>query len=358
MFPAPSPLLLTPGPVAIPQWVYEAMRQPVIPHRTAAFEAFYAILLADLRYYFQTKSVVGTMIASGTGAVSAAMYSLFRPGEQVMVVNNGKFSQRWTAEAQRLGLELLEVKKAWGEAPTAEELCALAAQQPDLRGVMLTHCETSTGACLDLEEIAFALKAQSPELLIVADSITTAGAIPFYLDAWQIDAAIASSQKALMNPAGVGCFALSAAACGRLRATHPGDYMNLYNYVQSAQLSNYPFTPPLSLLYGLAAALAYVRAEGLPAVWNRSHRAAQRFRKGVERLGGDLFPRQPSDSLSVFSLPGRDMEKLRQALEQRQLILAEGQDSLRGKVLRVSHMGLADEKAMQELLEVMQEVVG
>jgi aspartate aminotransferase-like enzyme len=351
--------ILTPGPVAIPDFVQKAIAKPVIPHRTAEFEEIYADILGGLKYLFQTeKGVTGTLIASGTGGMEILIKSLFREKEEVLVVSNGKFSQRWAdfGKIEQLGGENLQ--KAWGEVATKEEILQQLDRMTSPRGLVLTHCETSTGAILDLEEIAYAVKSQFPDVLIVVDGITSVGAQAFYFDDWQIDAALVASQKALMNPAGTVAYALSEVAQDRLQATDPGDYLNLYNYVQWAAQNSYPFTPPVNLLYGVQAALQYIQHESLPAIWNRTQASARMFRAGlVATYCNTLLQEHASESLTAFFPEGKSSQALLAALKAQGFWLSGGQGPLKGKILRISHMGpLADAAVMEEVLAALRRI--
>ncbi len=282
------------------------------------------------------------------------MQSLFRRGEKVLVLGLGKFSERWVDHAQQLGWEVVELKVAWGQSPSLAHVQEVAAAHPDLAGVVFTHSETSTGALIDLEEMAFALRRSHPEALLLVDAITSAGAIPYYHDDWGLDLSIAASQKALMNPAGVVAFAMSERAEQRLRPTHPGDYANLYNFAAQARRHSYPFTAPVQLLYGLRAALRSLQARTLPLVWNQNHEAAQVLRQGLAELGAQVFPAQPTDSLTAFAWEGRDLGALKAQLAERHgYELAGGQGRIKGKILRVSHLGQADAALMRSLLQAL-----
>ena len=354
--------LLTPGPVPVPEFVLKAINQPVIHHRTKAFEQFYQKFLTKLRYLFQVESEtsrVGIMIGSGTYGVEAAIYSLFNKGESVLVIDNGKFSERWVNFSRLLGLNTIVLRKNWGESPEVGEIIEEVEKHNSVAGIVLTHSETSTGALLDLEEIAFAVKQKFPESLIVVDGITSVGTIPFYFDQWQIDAAITASQKALMNPTGTIAFALSALALGKLRNNEEGaDSRNLANYIRAAEKYSYPFTAPVQLLYGMDAALDYIISKGLPAIWNQTHHSAKFFRKELSQLGGKLLSQNPSDSLSAFYFPGKDNEKIRRRLiDQYQIELAGGQGEYKGKIMRVSHMGMADSEVMKKVIQCLKEIL-
>lgn len=353
--------ILTPGPVAIPDFVQKAISRPVIPHRSSEFEEMYEEILEGLKYLFQTKKgTTGTLIASGTGGVEILIKSLFREKEEVLVVSNGKFSQRWADFGKVEALSGKNLRKEWGEVPTPTEILDQLQQMASPRGLVLTHCETSTGAILDLEQIAFTVKSQFPDLLIIVDGITSIGAQAFYFDDWQIDAALVASQKALMNPAGTVAYALSEVAIDRLQPTDPGDYLNLYNYVQWAARNNYPFTPPVNLLYGMHAALEYVQAESLPTIWNRTQTAARTFRAGLAETHFNAFLQSnAAESLTAFTPTGMTAQALLAALKAEGFWLSGGQGPLKGKILRISHMGpLADAAVMEEVLAALRRVIG
>ncbi len=176
------PHLLTPGPVPIPPFVSQALTKPVIHHRTEAFRQLYSGLLSDLRYLFQARGKVALALGSGTYGVEMAMYSLFQPGQQVLVVDMGKFSGRWGQYARVLGLEVAVLTKPWGQHASVQDILDRLRQHPDTGGLVLTHSETSTGAMIDLEEIAFAVRQVNPEMLNLVDAITSVGAMPCYYD--------------------------------------------------------------------------------------------------------------------------------------------------------------------------------
>lgn len=342
--------LLTPGPVHVPEFVMEAIRRPVIHHRSQGFAKFYGGMLERLGYLFQARQV-GTMIGSGTYGVASMMYSVFRPGEKVLVLSNGKFSGRWKDEALHLGLEVRSFEVAWGKAIQTNAVMKDLENVEALAGVVITHSETSTSCLVDLEELAFQLRQKFPEVLILVDGITSVGAMPYYHDTWAIDASITASQKSLMNPAGTVAFALSDRALGRLRPTHQGDFRNVWNYMEAIKKLTYPYTAPVQLLYGLDAALQFIEEAGLPAVWDRCHQSARYFRKSLLELGGETFGENISDSLTAFSFPEKAAEQLKVELKSRfAWTLSSGQGGLKGVILRTSHMGTSDVGVMEEFV--------
>lgn len=295
------------------------------------------------------------MIGSGTYGMETGMYSLFTPGDTVVVVNNGKFSQRWKEYTEVIGLNCIEVLVSWGEVADWEAIQkAVGEVIPD--GIVITHCETSTGAMTDLEPLASSLRTMWPETCILVDAITTIGAVPFYLDAWGIDAAVIASQKALMNPAGIICWALSERAKQRLRPTRPGDFANWYNYDQAAQKSSFPFTAPITGMYGIRAVLDQIQKRGLPAIWNEAHQASRLFKAGIKPLGGKVLGDSPSDSLTAFEWKNEEINQVKAHLLRNGLELAGGQGQWKDRVLRISHMGSsARREVVQQVLACLSE---
>ncbi len=298
------------------------------------------------------------MVGTGTQGVEAAMYSLFRPGDKVIIPAMGKFSQRWVDYGKILGLEMAEISIPWGKTLRTDQVQVVLNTHSDAKGMVLTHCETSTGVGIDLEEIALACKAHNPNLLILVDAITSAGVIPFYLDAWKIDCAVVASQKALMNPTGLCAFAISELGIAHLQASHPADSRNLFYYIEHAKEGSYPYTAPVQFLYGIQAALSFSKKETLPKRWNHVHQLACYFREQLTQIGGKIFSEEPADSLTAFHFPGADMGRLKAKLEEEAGIqVSGGQGELRGQILRASHMGMLRKGDMKDLLEALRGIL-
>lgn len=344
-----SPLILNPGPVAVPQYVLDAIGKPVIHQRTAAFDAFFEALQYDLQYAFQTSSPVVAMPGSGTYGVEATLYSLFRAGDKVAIPALGKFSQRWVAFGMALGLEVIPLGVTWGHEFTVAHVQQVLEAHPDLRGWVLTHVETSTGVAMDLEVIAAAIKQAAPAQLIVVDGICTVGIQALYMDAWQLDAVVAASQKGFLNPTGTCYVAMGPAAAAVLDYPEAADYRHLGHYYRYLMHGSYPFTPPVQLFYGVKAALEQMRVETLPVVWNRTHAMSRYFKQAIQELGGAIFGEGNADALTVVGFGRCSHDRIREALVRDHGIeTADGQDQLQDLVIRVGHFGpvtLADMQA-------------
>lgn len=352
-----SPTILTPGPVAVPDFILEAIGQPVIHQRSPAFLEFFSELQKGLRYLFQTEGPVIVLPATGSMAVEMTIRSLFPPGTKVAIQSNGKFSERWSNYATYSGIKATPLMLPWGENLDLETLTTVLETFPDLDGIVLTHCETSTGVQIDLEEMVFAARQIRPDLLIVVDAMSTVGVTPLYMDAWDLDAVICSSQKGLFNPSGVSFIALSPRVLFQLDTPKVDDAMHLGHYWRYLAQGSFPFTPPTQLLYGVLEALEKIRELGLPQRWNNSHRMSQYLKKAVVELGGKLFGEANSDVLTALSIGEGDQDEIRASLLERGFEVAGGQGALKGKMMRVGHFGWIGMEEMQGLVGVLGEII-
>lgn len=354
-----TPIILTPGPVRVPDFVLDAIRKPPVHHRSSAFQDLFQGLQAQFQYLFQTESRVLLLGGSGTFAVELAMKGVFREGERVLVLNFGKFGDRWAKFGRMLGLKVEELSAPWGESPDLEAFSAALSQHSDWAGIVFTHCDTSTGAAIDLEEMCFRAREQFPELILLADTISTVGVTPLYVDAWGLDVAAVSSPKALMNPAGTVFLSVSERAEAKLEPDTGDDYFSLSRYVEAAKESMYPVTPPTQLFYGIEAALAQIQKNGLPACWNRSHQLSQQFKAAVPTFGGELFGVSNGDAMTAFSLPGKPAAEVLETLRlDFGIEIAGGQSGWKGKLLRVAHFGSAGKAELDALIDALTQLNG
>ena len=332
--------LLSPGPTPIPNEVALAMSETMIHHRTPQFNKVFEEARQGLKTLFGTKGDVLMLACSGTGAMEAAVSNLFSPGEKVLVINGGKFGERWSNIASAYGLSPVEVKVEWGKAVKVEAVEDQLKLHPDIRGVMIQASETSTTVLHPVKEVA-QLTRNGPLLLV--DGVTAVGVLPVPLDEWGIDALVTGSQKALMLPPGLGFVALSDRAWKRTReAKLPRFYFDLDLERKNQARGSGAFTPAVSLIFGLRASLNLMAKEGLERVYARHARLARATRAAATALGLKLLaPESPSPAATGVIVPDRFdadqvLEYLRDAMG---VTLAEGQDQLKGKVIRIAHVG-------------------
>ncbi len=332
--------LLAPGPTPIPNEVLRAMAETMIHHRTPQFSKIFAEVREGLKALFGTKNDVLVLASSGTGAMEAAVSNLFSPGEKVLVINGGKFGERWLQISKAFGLEAMELKVEWGKAVKVKMIEKHLKIYPDIQGVLVQASETSTTALHPVREIA-QITRNGPLLLV--DGVTAAGVLPVPLDEWGMDVLVTGSQKALMLPPGLGFIALSDRAWARTeKAKLPRFYFDLRLERKSQRKGASAFTPAVSLIFGLRAALKMIQEEGLDRVYARHERLARATRAAATALGLKLLaPENPSPAATGILLPeGMDGDRLLDYLrDQMGITFAEGQDQLRGRIIRIAHVG-------------------
>ena len=335
--------LLTPGPTAVPPEVLLRMSQPLIHHRTPEFEALFAQVQEKLQWLFQTKQTVLILAASGTGAMEAAVSNTCSPGDTVIVVNGGKFGERWLKISQAFGAKVIELKVEWGAAVTVDAVAQALEAHPGARAVLIQASETSTTVLHPVEQIS-ALTRNTNTLLVV-DGITSVGATDTPMDRWGIDVLVTGSQKALMLPPGLAFLALSDKAWKRVEATRqPRYYFDLRREHKEQQKHTTAYTPAISLINGLHEVLRLMQEEGLEHIFARHSLLAAASRAAAQAMGLRLLaPASPSPAATGIWLPdGVDGSRLLKYMRDRMGVdIAGGQDHLKGKVVRVSHIGYA-----------------
>jgi aspartate aminotransferase-like enzyme len=338
--------LLSPGPTAVPEQVLLKMAEPMIHHRTPQFSAVFAEVKKDLKYLFQTEQEVLILASSGTGAMEAAITNLFCKGDKVIFVNGGKFGERWGQISRTYGLEAIEVKVEWGNAVDANEVKKILDGDPDIKAVLVQGSETSTTVAHPVAELAKLTKDR--DTLLVVDGITSVGVMDMSMDKLGIDVVISGSQKAMMLPPGLAFIALSDKAWGFAeRSDLPKYYLDLKkeNKNQVAGKDTTAYTPAVSLISGLAEVLRMVRAEGIENLFKRHKTLADATRAAVKALGLKLLaPESPADSATGAYVPeGVDGGKLVKFLrDDMGVTMAGGQDHLKGKIIRIAHLGYYD----------------
>jgi aspartate aminotransferase-like enzyme len=332
--------LLSPGPTPIPNEVTLAMSETMIHHRTPQFNKVFEEARQGLKTLFGTNGDVLILASSGTGAMEAAVANLFSPGDKVLVINGGKFGERWLNISNAFGLDPLEVKVEWGQAVKVDAVEKQLKLHPDIQSVMIQASETSTTVLHPVKEIAKLTK-NGP--LFLVDGVTAVGVLPVPLDEWGIDALVTGSQKALMLPPGLGFIALSERAWQKTKkAKLPRFYFDLNLERKNQAKGSGAFTPAVSLIFGLRASLNMMAREGFERVYARHARMARATRAAATAMGLKLLaPDSPSPAATGIFLPkGLDADKVLDYLrDQMGVILAEGQDQLRGKAIRIAHVG-------------------
>jgi aspartate aminotransferase-like enzyme len=336
-----KPYLLAPGPTPVPPEVLAAVAQPLIHHRTPAFAAVLGEVQEGLRELFGTTQDVLVLAASGTGAMEGAVSNLLSPGDAVVVVNGGKFGERWTKICRAYGVVVHEIAVEWGRAVEPAAVAAALDAHPEARAVFVQASETSTCALHPVPALAEITRAR--ETLLVVDGITAVGVLPLPMDQLGIDVLVTGSQKALMLPPGLAFVALSPRAWAAAeRARLPRFYFDFVRERRGVAERSTAWTPAISLIQGLRVALRMLRTEGWANVYARHARLARATRAGAAALGLSLLaPDAPSPAATAICVPaGVDGGALVRYLRDRmQVTFAGGQDRLKGRIVRIAHLG-------------------
>jgi aspartate aminotransferase-like enzyme len=339
--------LMTPGPTPVPSEVLLAQARPIFHHRTPAYTNLLVRIEEDLKYIFQTKNDVLIFASSGTGVMESAVVNLFSPGDKVIVTSNGKFGDRFIKLTETYGLNLIKLEYEWNEVVNPADIKRALLKDPEIKGVFVVQSETSTGILNDVKTIGEIVK--DTEAVLIVDSITGIGAVECKMDEWHLDVVMTGSQKGLMMPPGLACVAVSEKAWRVAEKSRlPKFYFSWQktrDALHKSQPQN-PFTPPISLIVGLGEALRLIKEEGLENVIKRHAILAEAVRKGVEALGLELFapPEGRGNAVTPVKVPaGIDGNQIVKIMRDKfGVIIAGGQDHLKGKIFRLGHLGYFD----------------
>ncbi len=337
--------LLAPGPTPIPPRVSLAMAQPIIHHRTPQFSSIFEEVKEGLKDVFQTKEDVLILASSGTGAMESAISNLFNPGDKVIVINGGKFGERWGLISDAFGLKVIWLDVEWGKPVKVQDVIDALERERDVKGILVQASETSTTVKHPIKELADLVKDRD-DCILVVDGITGVGVFSIPMDEWGIDVLISGSQKAFMLPPGLAFIALSKKAWSFAeRSTLPRFYFDLKKERKSLAKNTTAYTPAITLIIGLREVLSMMKEAGLENIYRRNERLARATREAMKALGLRLLaPDSPSPAATGVWLPeGIDGTRFTKTLrDEFGVTVAGGQEHLKGKIFRVAHMGYID----------------
>lgn len=341
-------IILAPGPTPIPPEVLLAQGSPLVYHRGPGFGNLMRDVTARLKELYRTdRADVLLMTSSGTGGLESAIQNVLSPGDEVFVPLAGFFSERWSRLAESHRLVVRSVEYEWGRRIDPADVAAALAEHP-VKAVLLTHSETSTGVIQPIRELARV--ANEAGALVVADVVSSLGAVPFAFDEWGIDVAVGGSQKALSASPGIAFVAISERAWkAHESSTMPRFYFDWTTYKRFAELPNpeNPWTPAISVMQGLAAALELYFQDGVEGAMKRHGMLSRAVKDGVQALGLDLFGEGLEHNWTVTAIrapEGIDADAITDRIRADfGCVLAPGQGPLKGKVFRIGHFGYFSE---------------
>jgi aspartate aminotransferase-like enzyme len=338
--------LFTPGPTPLHPAVQEAMGKPILHHRTDEFRKVFVDSTAGLKAFLKTTDDVVILACSGTGGMEAAVVNVLSPGDKMLALVAGNFGERWTSIGRGHGMAVQELRAKWGEAVQPEEVARALDADPAIRAVFCQLSESSTGAAHDVQALARVTRERKDTLLVV-DAISGAGAMPLETEAWGVDVVVVGSQKALALPPGLAFLSVSARARARVESAKAGRfYFDLRRELKAQAGGEAAFTPAISNVLALRAALAAVeQGGGVDALVHNAATLAAATRKAADALGLPLVaPRAHGDALTaLYPPPGLESGAIVKALKSEfGSTVAGGQGELKGKILRVAHLGYYD----------------
>ena len=349
-----EPNLRIPGPTALPASVREAGARQMINHRGPEFAAMLGRILAGMKPYFGTTSDIAMITSAGSGGLEAAVVNTLSPGDRVVGVSIGSFGDRFAKIASTYGADVTKVEAEWGYAAATDEVREVLRATPGAKAVLLTHNETSTGVMNPIGPLAAAIRDETPDALILVDSVSGLGAVPFEMDDWGVDLVVTGSQKAWMAAPGLAMIAASPRAWAAMEtATMPRFYLDLRAHRESHANGQTPWTPAIAVVYQVDEGLRLMAAEGMEGVFARHEACAAAARAGLTALGFELFadPAVASKTVTAALVPeGLDWKAFNGEVKRRGVVLAGGQGKLTGKIFRLGHLGSV---TLEEILGAM-----
>jgi aspartate aminotransferase-like enzyme len=337
--------LLAPGPTPVPPEVLLSMAMPIIHHRSPDFLPILDSAKKGLQWLYQTKNDVLILCSTGTGGMVGAVNNFFNQGDKVLVINGGKFGERWTKICKNYGLDVDEIVLEWGYAVKPDIIEEKLKKNKGIKGVFVQASETSTGVYHDIRRLASIVKGYGNTLLVV-DAISALAAHDLRTDEWGIDIMIGGAQKGLMLPPGIAFVSVSEKAWEMAKTSKmPRFYFDFKKERENLAKNQTNFTSPVTLIIGLNGSLKMLQAEGLENVFKRHERLAMTTRKAVQALGLELYAKEsPSNAVTaIMTPPGIDGQAVYKNLREKYGITAAGgQDRARGKIFRIAHLGYVD----------------
>ncbi|WP_019500580.1 pyridoxal-phosphate-dependent aminotransferase family protein [Pseudanabaena sp. PCC 6802] len=356
-------MLMIPGPTPVPEQALLALAKAPIGHRSGDFSKVMADVTEKLKWLHQTQNDVLILTSSGTGAMEAGIINFLSKGDRVLVGDNGKFGERWGDVCDAYGINAERIKAEWGKPldPEAFRAKLEADTNKEIKAVIITHSETSTGVANDLETINRHVKAHGQALIIV-DAVTSLGAMNVPIDAWGLDVVASGSQKGYMIPPGLGFVAVGPKAWEAYKTANlPRYYLDLGKARKDAAKNSTPFTTSVNMVMALQVTLRMMQTEGLENIFARHLRHRNATRAAVKAMGLTLFADDAAASASITAVippEGLDAEKIRATIKKHfDIVMAGGQDHLSGKAFRIGHLGFVNDRDILSAIAALEATV-
>ncbi len=352
--------LRIPGPTPLPPEVREALQGQMMNHRGREFGRMVRGIAEQLKHFFQTENDLVILTGSGTGAMEAAIVNMCSPGEKVLAVSIGNFGDRFATIAKAFGLDVTKLDFEGGHAAEPRAVADALDADPGITTVLITHNETSTGVTNPLAELARVVKDRNK--LLIVDGISSVASIDLKADEWGCDVVLSGSQKGWMVPPGLAFASVSPFAWERYAtAKLPRVYWDFAEHKKYLERGETPWTPAVSIFYGLNVALEMMQKEGREEIFARHARVAQRCRDRAVAAGMKLFAdqRYASNTVTAFYTPqGVDSRSIATELEDEyDTVVALGQAKWTNISLRIGHLGWVSESDIDQAMDAIEKVL-
>ena len=340
-----------PGPTNIPDRILRAMDRPVVDFLAPEFLEIQRSCFAGLKRILKTDGEIFVHASTGHGAWEAAVANVFSPGELVLVIESGHFSNGWQEMGEALGLKVEMLKADWRKGADFESLKERLAKDKnhEIKGVFTVHNETATGMMLPLAEVRRALDATRHPALLLSDTISSLVSIDYKMDAWGVDVTVGGSQKGLMMPTGLAITGVSKKAMEASRHSKMPKYYFNWALMAARMPQKFIGTVPVHQFFGLQESIKMIEEESLDAIFARHARLAEATRECVRAWGangkgptlyGQTVDRLSNSVTTILMPEGHTSDAMRKvALERFNLSLGGGLGPLTGKVFRIGHLG-------------------
>lgn len=336
-------LLLTPGPTPIPPQVSSRMAEGMIGHRSNDFNQLMENIQPKLRTVLGTEDPVAILSSSGTSALETAMVNLVKPEESIVIIVSGAFGDRFKSIASAYPFDVHVYDVEWGKAVDPEKFAAFLNDKENVKAVFSQSCETSTAVVHPVNALGKAVKSYNPDTLFIVDGVSIVGGMKFDMNRDNIDCLVTGSQKALMLPPGIAFVAMNKAA--RQKASDndlPRFYLDINRYFKALDEHSTPFTPAVSLIQGLERVLEIYEEDGIESVFERHTKMRDMLRAGLRALDLEMLvsDEYASPTVTAFKSDEEELKAIKDGLKkEHQITIAGGQKELKGKILRIGHMG-------------------
>ena len=349
--------LMTPGPSPLAPQVREALAKDIIHHRTEEFSSILQEAHEGLKYVFCTQNPVLILASSGTGAMEAAVSNLLSSQDKALVIIGGKFGQRWQDICKSYQVEVVPLEVEWGSAPAPEDIKKILDSNPGIKAIYATLCETSTATVFNIQAISKIITGK--DILLVVDAISGLGQDVLKTDEWGVDVAVSGSQKGFMLPPGLSFISLSKKAEDFMKKSNlPKYYFDLNKALKSYKNNDTPFTPAVNLTVALVQSLKIIREQGIENLWAYFDKLSEATRQALKSLGMNILSKSPSSSVTAASIEGIDAGNIVKKMRKEYGVsITGGQDHLKGKIIRIAHMGYINESDMVMCLSILEKVL-